>query len=320
MSKSTKTWLIVAASLVLVGCIIFGGALATVKWDFTKLSTTKFETNEYKISQKFKNISIDTDTADVVFVPIQEQTVKVECIEQKNINHTVEVKDDTLCIELVDTREWFENIGFSFGSTKITVYLPQSEYGELSVKLSTGDVETPKDFTFDSIDIAGSTGHIKNYASASGDVKLKTTTGSIFVEDVSASSLDLAVTTGKVTASRVNCSGDINVKVSTGDAELSDITCLNFTSAGSTGDLTLTNVVATENFSIERSTGDINFAYCDANELLIKTDTGDVNGSLLSDKVFITSSDTGSVDVPKTTTGGKCEITTDTGDISINIE
>ena len=57
----------------------------------------------------------------------------------------------------------------------------------------------------------------------------------------------------------------------------------------------------------------------DAGELTVLTGTGDVTGSLLSAKVFITHSDTGMVDVPETTTGGKCKITTDTGDISMDV-
>ena len=52
----------------------------------------------------------------------------------------------------------------------------------------------------------------------------------------------------------------------------------------------------------------------------MKTDTGDVTGSLLSDKIFFAESDVGSVDVPKTTTGGVCEIRTDTGKIAITID
>lgn len=80
------------------------------------------------------------------------------------------------------------------------------------------------------------------------------------------------------------------------------------------------NVIATEKFSIERSTGDVTFDGADAAEIFVKTDTGDVKGSLLTDKVFITETDTGRVDVPKTTIGGRCEITTDTGDISIEIK
>ena len=64
MSKITKIWLIIAASLVLVGCIIFGGVMTMLKWDFTKLSTGKYETHNYEIDEKFNNISIVTDTAE----------------------------------------------------------------------------------------------------------------------------------------------------------------------------------------------------------------------------------------------------------------
>lgn len=80
------------------------------------------------------------------------------------------------------------------------------------------------------------------------------------------------------------------------------------------------NVNAAEKFSIQRTTGDVKFDGCDASEIDVKTNTGDVAGSLLSDKVFIAASDTGHVDVPQTVIGGKCEITTSTGDIRISIQ
>lgn len=68
-----------------------------------------------------------------------------------------------------------------------------------------------------------------------------------------------------------------------------------------------------------RSTGYVRFDKCGAAELYVETDTGDVTGSLLSDKVFITDTDAGDVDVPKTASGGRCEIRTDTGDIKIEV-
>ena len=80
------------------------------------------------------------------------------------------------------------------------------------------------------------------------------------------------------------------------------------------------HVTAANQSSIERSTGHVELAACDASELHLKTDTGDVTGSLLSDKIFFAESDVGSVDVPKTTTGGVCEIRTDTGKIAITID
>ena len=70
---------------------------------------------------------------------------------------------------------------------------------------------------------------------------------------------------------------------------------------------------------MERSTGDVRMEGCDAAEIFILTDTGDVAGSLLSDKVFVVETDTGDVDVPRSAAGGRCEITTDTGDIRITV-
>lgn len=320
MSKKTKIWLIIATSLVLVGCVIFGGVMTLFKWDFTKLSTFKYETNEYKINEDYKNILIVADTADIVFVPGENPTSTVECFEQKNVKHSVTVKDGTLHIEVADTRKWYEHIGINFGTPKITLYIPQNEYGTLSVKSSTGDVEIPKEFKFQSIDISESTGKVTNYACASEFIKIRTSTGNIRVENITAGKLDLSVSTGDINLSNVTCDGQVKIDVSTGKTNLTDIKCKNVISVGSTGDISLKNVIATEKFSIERSTGDVKFDGCDASEIFVKTDTGDVTGSLITDKVFIVDTDTGSIDVPKTVTGGRCEITTDTGDICIKIQ
>ena len=307
MRKAMKIGLIIGASLVFLGLIVFGGVMTMLKWDFTRLSTTKYETNTYEIGEAYKNISVNTNTADVILVPSEHAERRVICHEQKNIKHSVAVKEDTLVIEVVDTRKWYEHIGISFGSPKITVYLPQGEYAALSVTSSTGDVEIPKDFNFESIDISEDTGNVTCYASASEFIKIKTTTGDIRAENLSTGLLG------------VTSAGDVKISVSTGKTSATDVKCKSLISSGNTGDMSLKNVIAAEAFSIERSTGDVKLDGCDAAELRITTDTGDVTGSLLSDKVFITQTDTGTVDVPQTTSGGRCKITTDTGDIKISI-
>ncbi len=320
MSKSVKIWLATAAFLVIVGLIIFIAAMTACNWDFTKLGTVKYETNTYELSEEFSSISIKTDTADIVFLTSDDEKCKVVCYEDKNAKHSASVQDGTLVIKIVDMRRWYDYIGINFGTQKITVYLPESKYDELTVKESTGDIEIPKDFEFESIDISVSTGDVNNCASASGKIKIKTSTGDINIENVSADMLDLSVSTGKVNAKSITCEGDIKIKVSTGDAKLTDILCKVFSSDGSTGDISLKNVIATEKLSIERSTGNVKLDGSDAAEIFIKTDTGNVKGSLLSDKVFFVETDTGNIDIPKTMTGGRCEITTDTGNIKIEID
>ena len=51
MKKATKILLMIAASAVLLGLIIFAGVMTVLKWDFTKLSTTKYETNAYSVKK-----------------------------------------------------------------------------------------------------------------------------------------------------------------------------------------------------------------------------------------------------------------------------
>lgn len=319
MKKSTLVTIIVASSLILAGSLIFCTVMSILKWDFTKLSTTKFETNDHVIAEDFNSICIDTDTADIEFLISDNDKTSVVCHEHEGEGHAVAVKDGTLTIELKDTRKWYEHIGINFGSTKITVYLPESEYTSLLINMDTSDVKIPNDFMFESINISGSTGDVTCLASAQEFIKIKTSTGNIELEGISAHELDLSVTTGDIKLSDIECDGDIEIKVSTGKSRIEDVKCKSLISEGDTGDIHLINVVATEIFSIERSTGDVRFDSCDAPEIYVETDTGDVYASFLTDKVVIYETDTGDVSIPKSTDGGRCEISTDTGDITVTI-
>lgn len=316
----TKIWIITAVSFILIGGIIFVGSMSMLKWNFKDISTTKYEANTYDIVEEFENISINTDTADILFVLSTGGKCKVECIEEASTKHNVLINENTLNIDITDTRKWYDYISFfSFGTPRITVYLPLDKYALLTVNASTGDIEIPKEFTFDSIDIKASTGDVNSSASTVNDLKIKLSTGHIDIQDITAGNMNLTTSTGGINIKSVDCSGKIETKVSTGKTILTDVKCESLISHGNTGDMTLTNVIAIKDFNISRSTGNIKLDGCDAEELLIETDTGDVKGSLHSDKVFITETDTGNISVPKSTTGGKCEITTVTGDIKIEI-
>lgn len=319
MKTATKAWLVTAGSLVVTGCVIFGGVMGVLSWDFTKLSTGKYETNRYETDKKFENITIKTDTAELTFALSGDNKCIVECYEEE-VKHSVAVEGDTLVIDSIDNRSWLDHIRINFGSPKITVYLPEGEYASLLIRADTGDIEIPEDFSFKDVDISLSTGDVGLYASASESIQIKGSTGDLCVENISAGSLDLSTSTGGITVSNVTCQGDTNIRVSTGKTVLTDVTCKNLTSGGSTGSITLNQVIAAETLSVNRSTGDVRFDSSDAAEIYVETDTGKVTGSLLTDKIFITRTDTGKVDVPKSVTGGRCEITTDTGDIKITVK
>ena len=319
MRTKTKILLFTATSLLLLGCILFAGVMTSLGWDFTSLSTVKYETNIHETSDTFQKIAIHADTADIVFALSEDGKCRVECHESQKAKHTVTVKDGTLTVEGSDEKTLHNFIGISFDSPQITIYLPGTAYTSLFIEESTGDIEIPKDFHFDNVDISADTGDVKFCASTSGVVKLQTSTGDIRVENIRVGSLDLTATTGDMIVTDTTCQGDVSIGVSTGEVSLSGVSCKNLSTSGSTGDILLKNVIVEGKLSVERDTGDVRLEMSDAAEIVIKTDTGDVSGSLLTDKIFAVETDTGRKDVPNTTTGGRCEIITDTGDIQITL-
>lgn len=320
MRKTGKIWLIIASILVGVGLVAFVIVMSVLAWDFSKLSTVKMQTREYTLEQAVESISIDTATADVTFVKTDDGTRKIVCYEEVNRAHAVSTQDGALSVNVTDTRKWYEYIGISWHNPSVTVYLPETEYGVLQMKSSTGDIEIPQAFRFDSVDISASTADVEMGATVINGVKIKTTTGSVRIENSSVGSLSITVSTGKVNVNNVTVGGELKIDVSTGNATVVGVTCQLLISSGSTGDIVLENVIATQSFHIERDTGNVRFTLCDAGEITVETDTGNVKGSFLTDKVFIADSDTGRVTVPQTQTGGRCVITTDTGDIHIEIK
>ena len=319
MGKSGK-WIITAIVLLVTGIVICGVSFGVLGFDLGKLSTVTYVTNTYDVSEKFQNISIDGDTENIKFVFSEEEKCRVVCFEEENDLHTVGVEDQTLTIEKKDRKGVWWNVSIATESPSITVYLPEKVYKELSIESDTGDVEIPKEFSFDTINVNLDTGDMSCLASAEGDIRVRTDTGHITIADVTASGMLLSSDTGKMELLDVKISGDLEIQEHTGKVVLENVKCRNFTSDGDTGSLVMTNVTASGEFHLERNTGDIEFHGCDAETIYVETDTGDVTGTLLTDKVFITETDTGSVDVPKSVTGGRCEISTDTGDIRIEIQ
>ena len=320
MRKRTGFSLIVAAALVIVGVIMIGGALSMRGWSFRGFSTSKMQTKDYEITENFDNISIETATADVVFALSEDGKCKVVCYEEERYAHTVGVEGGRLTVEGKNEKKWYDYINFNFSAPKITVYLPEGKYNSLTIDASTSGVYLPKELSLNSIDINVSTGDVECYASADEAIKITTSTGHIDLANVTTGALDLTVSSGKVKVVNVECAGDFNLAVSTGKSQLVGVRCQSLTTAGNTGSIHLDDVLVSEKLSITRSTGDVEFEDLDAGEIFIKTGTGDVEGTLLSEKIFITKTSTGEIDVPRTTSGGICEITTSTGDIEVDIK
>lgn len=299
MSRSGKKWILAAVIFIVAGALLFVGALAAVRFDITELSTQRFRTNFYEFDEDFDKVSVDVRTAAVTLVPSEEDVCRIECFEEDTQLHSVKIQDGTLMISTIDNRKWYDNIVISFKTPAITIYLPEEAYDSLSVVTKTGNIEIPDGFSFETVTITGTTSNITCDASVSKDIEVNTTTGIISVGLSDAETIELSATTGMVM--------------------VNDTACSYLTAETGTGQVCLENVIAKESIRVETGTGEVRFEGCDASDIMVKTGTGSVEGTLLSEKIFDVHTSTGSIRVPDTTSGGRCEITTGTGNIEISL-
>ena len=319
MKPLSKKTVRIALLLCVAGLLIMLASFIAVGFDVKKLETVVYETNTYEITDYFTDITVKTQTADLCFVPWEEEHCKVVCYEEEKVKHTVTVQKNTLVIDVTDTREWYEHMGMSFEAAELTVYLPKKQYDALEIEGDTGDVELPEDFTFEKGKVKTDTGKITWKATVINRLVIETDTGKVNVDTDTFERLEIKTSTGDVSVDSVAVAYLVSVETGTGEILLNNINCRSFSVETNTGKVYIKDTVAGLNGTILTQTGDVTFEDSDAVEsLYIKTDTGDVTGTLLSGKQFQTETDTGRVSVPATN-GYPCVIITDTGDINIEV-
>ena len=339
MKKSVWISMIVAGGLILAGlaCIAVGHGLGG--HESLIGGDPAFVTSTLTPEGEFTSISVDAITADVEFLYAEDGICRVEANDRKGILYTTEAKDGILTVRAEDTRKWYDHISIvSGGHSYLRVYLPAKDYKSLTVDMTTGDVTVGRDFSFSgNVTLSVTTGDVTLSASVQGDTRLDTTTGDLLVEGVHQAltvtagtgdvtirrseikTLSVKTGSGDVTLEELTAAGAVRVKTTTGEQSLSRVSCGELDLDVNTGDVTLTDTVISGNLRAETTTGDVTLTRADAATLHLKTTSGSVSGSLLTPKIFYTDTTSGSVDVPKSTEGGLCEIRTTSGSIRITI-
>lgn len=311
-----KEWMIVATVLTVLGLALCLAGLLSINFDFSQLATPT-KTESYAITEEFQDISIDTDISNISFSLSNDGTCEVFVQETEKNPHEVHVKNGTLTVKQQDNRKWYDYIGVNLGETKVVITLPQAEYEKLTITSATGKIKIGSQFSFKSADIDTDTGLVSISCSVTDSLRVRTSTGAIDVSNAAPKAMDVTCTTGKVTLTNIDA-GTLDAETTTGSLTLTDCTADSLEAECETGKLTITNTVVAGKLTAETSTGDIILTHCDADSLLLESDTGDISGTLLTEKTVFAETDTGDIDVPRSTTGGSCRITTDTGDITIS--
>ncbi len=313
-----KKWFIFGGIMIIAGLVLFGLAMIEMDLSFNTSDKQSIMATEDEL-EPFTNIRIESDTDDIYIIYNNGEGDKVLTPIRERAFYSITVEEDTLVIRMDDQRKWYDYISIFSDPEPISLYLSEKDYGDLCISADTADVVIEDSFTFASVDIAVTTGDIEYYPSATGDVSLRTSTGSIHADCEKANNMTVKVTTGDLFLENITCNGDLTHTSSTGDVELTNVQCQNMFTKGTTGKLTINGGSVSGKLTAERSTGDVTLHGFKAAEIEIETSTGDVRGTLLEAMDFRTETSSGSVNVPHSFTGGLCKITTSTGDIQLSI-
>ena len=316
-------------------------------------------TNTFTPVGEFDRISVDIISANVRIHPTDTAECRVVTCDRAEMAYDVTVADGTLTITVTDTRNWYDDLFTAYRrESTVTVYLPVDAYESLTVKTASGDIEVDGAFTFTK-DVIGSTasGSITVAASAEGrtyvktsggsihlsgnagaltayvgsgsviadgitvleETKLSSTSGRVELENATVGSLSAHVGSGNLKLEDLTVTDTLTADTVSGDLHFIRVTCVSLTAETPSGRIELIDSVATGHISVKTTSGAIRLERADAETLYLKTGSGSVKGSLRTPKVFYADTTSGSVDVPKSTEGGLCEIKTVSGSIRITI-
>lgn len=356
MNKAKKIIIITACSLIGLGVILMGAAVAV---DGASLfHTPEAVLNTINIEESFENIDVDSVECDIQFIKAENDECKIESVDEKNIVTEAEVRDNTLYINRVDKRKWYESIGgvyFGYRTPRITVFLPETEYKKLSILSASGDTCISGDFSFESAEVRSSSGDIEFLAdvlknaevkSISGDVSVNTdaesltacsTSGNVVVEG-RANKVNVSSTSGEVWCYRIDSEGEFNVKTTSGDVNVYDsiaeISHIQSTSGDviverisadelsfktNSGDIKLEEAYAENMLSASAVSGDIELMRGDSKDISFETVSGDIEGLLSTGKNFSYKTTSGNIRLPDDSGDGKCYVKTVSGDAEIKI-
>lgn len=318
MKKSKLIAIIVGLILVISGAVVAVVGLASMGFNFKSLALGKTVDSSYELTEDFSKINVETNTSDVHFI-FTDGASKVEVKELEKQTHNVSVSDGVLNITHEDQREWYDHITLFTPNVYINVYLNKTEFENLAVETDTGDVNIEKAFSFSSVTVKTDTGDVAVLSGVKETLSISVDTGKVIASGITAKNATIDTHTGDVRISSFTIEEQLKITGTTGDVYAESVNANSVSIETDTGEVTLKDCIA-KNIGIETNTGDVELYGCDAESLNIKTSTGDVEGVLLTEKTFITDTSTGEVEVPRGTSGGRCEITTSTGDIEISIK
>ena len=248
--KRTKIILWIGVILLFVSALIFAIAFAVSDFRFDFLSNVQTVTKRFdeNADNSIQSIAIDFDNAEIE-VRMQDDidtlTIEYPQAQNKKGENLSEIKVEEMDgkISIVESYKTHINLfSWNFKSPTLVVYLPQERVYALDLQTTTGAIRLSNgNLNVSKITLKATTGLISTkdcIVSSTGEAHFETTTGIVSVGALSAQTVVLKTTTGKLEAIGTITADTVQANATTGDLKITGKICANaITLATTTGDL-----------------------------------------------------------------------------------
>lgn len=227
MKKSTKILLIVSVAAILAGAAMMAGAwFAMESGASEEMAGLEFVENRHAVTDPFTKIRISTVNSSIEILPSADGVCRIVCDDSEKLFHTFSVTKSAsgaqLNIDQHDVLQWFDILGslYEKEEIKLTVYLPEAEYGLVHADSASGDITIAPDFRFQT-------------------VNLHTNSGNTKLTDLQADHLTISTSSGDLDLHSVEAKEDVFAKNISGFTRLEYVTAVNITTSTTSGNTAL---------------------------------------------------------------------------------
>lgn len=250
----TKKAVIVASVMIVAGIITVISALAVngFRWPNVTVNLAHMTSEPVNYVKKTVDIkdkftAIDVKSASDVDVAVKKasgDTSYVEYYDSENLTHHVDISDGVLRITADDSRNAAFNISigvYSGAWPSVTVYLAGTEYDDLKIVTSSGDIKLDSvsskdtrisansgdvslgDVVMDNIDLKTSSGNITSGSIKAKCINGRASSGDVMIRECDASEINVVTTSGDVSIGiGSEMKYEYNTKTSSGDVNVPD--------------------------------------------------------------------------------------------------
>lgn len=237
-----KAFKIVSITLLVVslGFIVLGFATGMKLSDISDFLSEDYKytkADQFKSYEVINSIAISVDVKEVNIKTHEEDFITVDYYTKEKETWLVEVNEGSLFITQTSRLQLF-SFGFNISEHEtIKIYLPASGIYMIDIETKTGTV------------------NIDNLKMSS--LNIDVTTGEVVVKNsIVTNEVDIKTTTGEVTINEVNA-GDLNVSVTTGEILINAVVSDNIYLKATTGSIIVTGAYNDYSLKLTTNTGDI---------------------------------------------------------------